>query len=108
MSSQIKTSAICGMCKLTIERAVYELDGIKRAELDIASRAGVLTSMGGIIFAGATVHYWQGMLAFVMFIFGSGVWILSRPDASPSGTDAASEPGVEAAPPEPPANGKKN
>ena len=76
-------------------------------ELDIASRAGVLTSMGGIIFAGATVHYWQGMLAFVMFIFGSGVWILSRPDASPSGTDAASEPGVEAAPPEPPANGKK-
>ncbi|MEM7571901.1 MAG: heavy metal-associated domain-containing protein [Bacteroidota bacterium] len=34
----IKTSAVCEMCKLTIERAVYELEGIKRAELDIVSR----------------------------------------------------------------------
>lgn len=53
-------------------------------ELDKASRAAVLTSMGGVIFAGATVHYWQGMLAFVMFLFGSGVWILSRPDSAPN------------------------
>ena len=36
--ARIKTSAVCEMCKLTIERAVYELEGIKRAELDIVSR----------------------------------------------------------------------
>lgn len=34
----IKTSAVCEMCKLTIERAVYELEGVKRAELDVVSR----------------------------------------------------------------------
>ena len=58
--------------------------------MDIASRSAVLVSMGGIIVAGATVHYWQSMLAFVMFVFGYGVWILSRPDA-----DAEPEPGQQ-------------
>jgi hypothetical protein len=76
-------------------------------ELDRASRAAVLTSMGGIIFAGATVHYWQGMLAFVMFIFGSGVWILSRPDQVSS--DLNIDPEADTTSPEkpPPASGKK-
>jgi hypothetical protein len=63
--------------------------------------------MGGIIFAGATVHYWQGMLAFVMFIFGSGVWILSRPDQVSS--DLNIDPEADTTSPEkpPPASGKK-
>lgn len=52
--------------------------------MDIASRAAIMTSMGGIIIAGATVHYWQGMLSFVMFMFGSGIWLLSRPDPAPA------------------------
>lgn len=51
--------------------------------MEIACRAAVLTSMGGIVLAGGTVHYWQNMLAFIMFIFGSGLWLLSRPDAPP-------------------------
>ena len=51
--------------------------------MHLACRAGVITSMGGIILAGGTVHYWQGMLSFVMFIFASGTWLLSVPDPVP-------------------------
>ena len=56
--------------------------------MEIACRAAVLTSMGGIVLAGGTVHYWQSMLAFIMFIFGSGMWILSRPDAQAAEVEA--------------------
>lgn len=66
--------------------------------LDRACRAAVLTSMCGIILAGGTVHYWQSMLAFVMFMFGSGVWLLSKPDEQPSDLD---EPNDSPAEPEP-------
>ena len=56
--------------------------------LDIACRAAVLTAMGGIVLAGGTLHYWQNMLSFVMFMFGSGIWLLSRPDAPSEDDDA--------------------
>jgi hypothetical protein len=34
--------------------------------------------LGGVIIAGGTVHYWQGMLSFVMFLFGVGIWMFAR------------------------------
>lgn len=42
----------------------------------IACRAGYLTAVGGLIIAGGTVHYWHGVMAFVMFFFGAGVWVV--------------------------------
>jgi len=41
-----------------------------------ACRAGYLTAMGGLIVAGGTVHFWHGVMAFVMFFFGSGIWMI--------------------------------
>ena len=41
-------------------------------------RAGYLTAVGGLFIAGCTVHYWHAMMAFVFFIFGSGVWTIAR------------------------------
>ncbi|MEX0279697.1 MAG: O-antigen ligase family protein [Arenibacterium sp.] len=45
--------------------------------LDKACRAAFLTSMGGIILAGGTVHYWHTIQSFIMFFFGAGVWAIS-------------------------------
>lgn len=44
---------------------------------DWACRAGYLTTFGGIVVAGGTVHYWHTMFAFVLFLFASGVWIIT-------------------------------
>ncbi len=35
---QIKTSAVCGMCKHTIETALYNVKGVKSAKLDVPSK----------------------------------------------------------------------
>lgn len=35
---EIKTSAQCGMCKATIEKAVGNIEGVKVAELDLATK----------------------------------------------------------------------
>ena len=35
---EIKTSAVCGMCKATIENALDNVDGIKSASLDVDSK----------------------------------------------------------------------
>ncbi|MEM7777762.1 MAG: O-antigen ligase family protein [Pseudomonadota bacterium] len=40
-------------------------------------RAAYLVTIGGLIVAGGTVHYWHAMMAFVMFIFGTGIWTIS-------------------------------
>ncbi len=53
-----------------------------------ACRAGYLTTVGGLIIAGGTVHFWHGVMAFVMFIFGSGVWLIQ------AGRDDAATPDV--------------
>jgi hypothetical protein len=54
---------------------------VSRQELpdavDRACRAGYLTTFGGIAIAGGTVHYWQAMFAYVVFLFGSGAWIVA-------------------------------
>ena len=41
---------------------------------DLRCRAGYLVAFGGLFIAGATVHYWHAMMAFVMFVYGSGLW----------------------------------
>jgi hypothetical protein len=45
--------------------------------IDRACRTGYLVSLSGMIVAGGTVHYWQTMLAFFMFLVGSGVWMIT-------------------------------
>ena len=40
--------------------------------IDRACRTGYLVSLSGMIVAGGTVHYWQTMLAFFMFLVGIG------------------------------------
>lgn len=47
-----------------------------------ACRAGYLVTISGIIVAGGTVHYWKIILAFVMFIIGSGVWMIFAGDGT--------------------------
>lgn len=41
---------------------------------DRLARSGYLIAFSGLFIAGCTVHYWHAMMAFSMFIFGSGVW----------------------------------
>lgn len=55
-------------------------------------QAGFLTAAGGIIIAGGTVHYWHAMLAFVMFFFGTGVWMINGEAEPPDSTDTDAEP----------------
>lgn len=61
---------------------------------DWRARAAYLTATGGIIVGGGTVHYWTAMMAFVIFAFGAGAWIVTggaqevdetgpRPDDAP-------------------------
>lgn len=51
---EIKTSAVCGMCKNTIENALDNLEGVKSASLDVDSKVvsvkydGTLTSIEAI------------------------------------------------------------
>lgn len=47
------------------------------SDLDRSNRAAFLTTLGGIVLAGGTVHYWNGVFAFNMFLVGSGVWMIS-------------------------------
>ncbi|MEO0369814.1 MAG: O-antigen ligase family protein [Pseudomonadota bacterium] len=69
----------------------------------IACRAGWLIAIGGMIITGGTVHYWHAVMAFVMFFFGAGVWIIeagerarNQPEAGEAGPDIAevSDPGA--------------
>ena len=45
-------------------------------EVDQNSRAAVLVTLGGLLIAGGTVHFWHAMMAFVMFLFGAGLWVV--------------------------------
>lgn len=48
------------------------------------SQAGYLTSMGGLILAGATVHFWNSLLVWFMFFLGSGVWMVTHRETAAS------------------------
>lgn len=41
-----------------------------------AYRMGFLTTIFGLFMAGWTVHYWDAVFVFFMFLLGSGVWMI--------------------------------
>jgi O-antigen ligase len=43
-------------------------------------RLGILVTIGGLIIAGTTVHYWNAIYSVFMFLLGSGMWILREPE----------------------------
>ncbi len=63
-----------------------------------ACRRGYLTAMGGLIVAGGTVHYWHGVMAFVMFFFGAGIWLIEAGVRSRAKTAPFDMPQVDASP----------
>ncbi len=56
-------------------------------EVDRNGRAALLIALAGMIVAGGTVHYWHAMMAFVMFLFGAGLWVVQAEKADGSGQD---------------------
>lgn len=54
-------------------------------------RAGYLVVFGGLFIAGGTVHYWHAMQAFVLFIYGSGVWLATIEPEEASGDERRPE-----------------
>ncbi len=42
-------------------------------------RLALMTTYVGLIFSGCTVHYWNSMYCWVMFLFGLGHWLLAYP-----------------------------
>lgn len=58
---------------------------------DRLARAGALVALGGLVVAGGTVHFWHAMQAYVMFIFGAGVWVATGGGRAPSDPDAETE-----------------
>lgn len=59
---------------------------------DRLCRAAYLVAFGGLFIAGGTVHYWHAMMAFVMFIYGSGLWSIT------GGIQSDEDPGPETDP----------
>ena len=51
-----------------------------------ACRAGYLTVLGGLILASATVHYWNSIYVWFLFLIGSGSYLL---ETKSQNTDAA-------------------
>lgn len=72
--------------------------------VDRACRAGFLVTICGVIIAGGTVDYWKGLLSFVLFLFGAGVWIFTG--GARVGTAAASDTG-DAGTMRPPPKGRR-
>lgn len=57
-----------------------------------AARAGYLISLGGMIFAGFTVHYWNALFVWFMFLLGAGAWLLDVPQGGVAADPAAAAP----------------
>jgi hypothetical protein len=43
-----------------------------------ACRAGLLITLAGLLIAGCTVHFWNAIYVWFMFLIGSGVWMLDE------------------------------
>jgi len=43
------------------------------------ARTGWMVSMGGMIIAACTVHYWNALVVYFCFMIGAGVWLLDYP-----------------------------
>jgi len=70
-----------GAIYVIIRRLAYlEIDD---AEIR-AMRAGLLVSLGGMIVAGATVHYWNASYSAFMFLVGCGLWMFEQDGARKS------------------------
>jgi len=41
-------------------------------------RTGLLVSIGGLVIAGCTVHFWNATYCLFMFLLGSGMWMLDQ------------------------------
>ena len=59
-----------------VGRANLQSDMIK------ACRQGFLISLGGLVIAGVTVHYWNAIYCWFIFLVGSGVWMLDHDELS--------------------------
>jgi O-Antigen ligase len=45
----------------------------------VSARTGLMTTYIGIILSGCTVHFWNEMYCWIMFLFGVGHWCLAYP-----------------------------
>lgn len=67
------------------------LRSLGRARLDDerlrACRAGLLMTLAGLVIAGCTVHYWNALYAWFMFLLGSGMWMLDDAASTKSAND---------------------
>jgi hypothetical protein len=53
------------------------------ADAEVKScRLGVLVTLGGLIIAGTTVHFWNAIYCHFLFLLGSGMWILNQRETS--------------------------
>lgn len=56
-------------------------------------RTGLVISMIGFFVAGMTVHFWNATFVWLMFLLGSGIWLMDRQFGDPLQSDEAdSEP----------------
>lgn len=44
-----------------------------------AFRNGLLITLGGMVIAGGTVHYWNAILCYFLFLLGSCAWFFEQP-----------------------------
>lgn len=59
-------------------------------ELELGDyRKGYMVSLGGMVIAGATVHYWNATYVLLMLVVGSGVWLLDAKEQIHEKTDAS-------------------
>ncbi|GHF06513.1 hypothetical protein GCM10016455_29610 [Aliiroseovarius zhejiangensis] len=58
---------------------------------DRAARAAFLTTFGGVALAAGTVHYWNGVFSFIMFLIGSSIWMISGGLSQSSNSDQSIE-----------------
>ena len=55
-------------------------------------QAGFLTAQGGLIFAGATVHFWNALLVWYMCLLGAGMWMITHQEAVREASEDAEAP----------------
>jgi len=70
------------MCLMIIAAVILIVRKLSWKQLDdprlTAARAGLLITIGGLVVAGATVHFWNATYVWFMFLLGSGMWLLDE------------------------------
>lgn len=56
-----------------------------------ACRAAVLTTLGGMLLASGTVHFWNAMYVWFIFLIGSGTYLIDLGDANEATAAAEAE-----------------